>query len=251
MLEKLFPVWVKKALGLHAARRRTQCSDRHPARSRLAAATPRLESLEDRTVLSTFWVTNTGDNGGVNPVAGAGTGTLRQGIVDADAAGGGTAAHPDQIDFNIPSTDPGYRSSTRSFLIMPTSALPVITDVMFIDGTSEPGFTGTPNIVVNGSLAGNGNGLDITAGSSTVHGLVIQQFQRYGLVLETNGGDTVTGNFIGTDVTGTLASGNGFGILLTMPATLSAAPPRRPEMSSPATWDQAFKSTVPEQPTIR
>ena len=170
MLEKLFPVWVKKALGLHAAQRRTHVLYRHSARSRRSAATPRLEGLEDRTVLSTFWVTNTGDNGGVNPVAGAGTGTLRQGIIDADAAGGGTAAHPDQIDFNIPSTDPGYRSSTRSFLIMPTSALPVITDVMFIDGTSEPGFTGTPNIVVNGGLAGNGNGLDITAGNSTVDG---------------------------------------------------------------------------------
>jgi hypothetical protein len=215
MPDKLFSRWVETALGLNAARRQTHCGYRQSARSRRAAATPRFESLEDRTVLSTFWVTNTGDNGGVNPVPGAGTGTLRQAIVDADAAASGTSAHPDQIDFNIATTDPGYRSSTRSFLIMPTSALPAITDVVVIDGTSEPGFTGMPNIVLNGRLASNANGLDITGGNSTVKGLVIQQFQRYGLVLETNGGDTVAGDFIGTDATGNLASGNGAGILVT------------------------------------
>jgi hypothetical protein len=211
MPDKLLSQWVKKSLGLHAAERPTHYS----ARSRRAAAAPLLEGLEDRALLSTFWVTNTGDNGGVNPVPGASTGTLRQAIVDADAAAAGTAAHPDQIDFNIPSTDPGYLTSSRSFLIMPTTALPVITDAVVLDGTSEPGFIGTPKIVVNGGLASNANGLDITAGNSTIEGLVIQQFQRYGLVLETNGGDSVTGNFIGTDITGALASGNGAGILVT------------------------------------
>jgi hypothetical protein len=70
-------------------------------------------------VLSTFVVTNTWDNGGVNPAPGAGTGTLRQAIVDADAAGTGTAANPDLIQFDIPTTDPGYTA--------PTSV--VITDV--------------------------------------------------------------------------------------------------------------------------
>ena len=35
-----------------------------------------------------FTVTNTGDNGGVNPAPGAGTGTLRQAIVDANATAG-------------------------------------------------------------------------------------------------------------------------------------------------------------------
>ena len=36
---------------------------------------------------NTFEVTNTGDNGGVNPAPNAGTGTLRQAIIDANAAG--------------------------------------------------------------------------------------------------------------------------------------------------------------------
>jgi len=46
----------------------------------------RLDSLEDRSVPATFIVTTAADNaGGVNPTAGAGTGTLRQAIVDANA----------------------------------------------------------------------------------------------------------------------------------------------------------------------
>src|SRR5262244_2100048 len=41
-----------------------------------------------RVSATTFTVTNTGDNGGVNPAPGAGTGTLRQAIVDANAMAG-------------------------------------------------------------------------------------------------------------------------------------------------------------------
>jgi hypothetical protein len=57
-------------------------------------------------------------------------------------------------------------------------------------------------------------GLDIRGGNSTVRGLVIQQFQQYGLVLDGSSGDTVAGNYIGTDATGNGAMGNGSGILV-------------------------------------
>jgi hypothetical protein len=82
---------------------------------------PRLEALEDRTLLSTYLVTNTGDNNGVNPAVGAGTGTLRQAIVDANAANTGTAADPDLIQFNIPTTDPGYHAPAASIGITSVS----------------------------------------------------------------------------------------------------------------------------------
>jgi hypothetical protein len=171
---------------------------------------PRLEELEDRTVLSTFLVTNTGDNGGVNPAAGADTGTLRQAIVDADAAGTGTAANPDQIQFAIPTTDPGYNSATGAFTIQPLSALPTITDTVVLDATSQPGFTVTPIIVLDGASAGSGVvGLTITAGNSTVKGLDINQFSGDGIDLTTNGGDTIQSDYIGTDVTGNVALANG------------------------------------------
>ena len=61
--------------------------------------------------------------------------------------------------------------------IKPTSPLPAITNPVIIDGTTQPGFVGTPIIVLNGSLAGaNANGLTITAGDSTVRGLVIDNW---------------------------------------------------------------------------
>ena len=43
------------------------------------------KTLETRQLLSTYVVTNTGDNGGIDPLPHANTGTLRQAIVDANA----------------------------------------------------------------------------------------------------------------------------------------------------------------------
>jgi hypothetical protein len=181
-----------------------------------------VEWLEDRTVLSTFLVTSTGDNGGVNPLPGAGTGTLRQAIVDADTAGTGTAANPDLIQFNIPTTDPGYSSTTGAFTVQPLSALPTLTDTAVLDGYTEPG--ASPNtltigdnavlkIVLSGSQAGAVDGLVIGAGNCTVRGLVIDNFaEGSGLVLNGSGNDVVMGNFIGTDVTGESAAANNIGI---------------------------------------
>src|SRR5262249_2197713 len=74
-----------------------------------------------RTTATTFTVTNTGDNGGVNPAPGAGTGTLRQAIVDANANPG-----TDTIAFNIPGTGP--------FTIIPAANLPTITEAVIING---------------------------------------------------------------------------------------------------------------------
>jgi hypothetical protein len=55
------------------------------ATRRYAKRRLRIESLEDRAVPAVFTVTGLGDNGGINPNPGDGTGTLRQAIVDANA----------------------------------------------------------------------------------------------------------------------------------------------------------------------
>jgi hypothetical protein len=180
-----------------------------------------LEQLEERTLLSTFWVTNTGDNSGVNPLPGAGTGTLRQAIIDADAAATGTAANPDLIAFDIPTTDPGYNSSTGAFTIQPLSTLPTVTDTVTIDGYTQPGASPNTltigdnavlNIVLDGSLAGAVDGLVIGAGNCTVRGFVIDNF-GYGSGIVLNGsGNDVAGNFIGTDVMGESVAANNNGI---------------------------------------
>ena len=83
--------------------------------------------------------------------ADSGPGSLRQAILDSDAATGTT----NTIDFAIP----GQGVQT----IEPVSPLPAITNPVLIDGSSQPGYDGTPLIELNGSQAGTGDGLTITA----------------------------------------------------------------------------------------
>jgi nitrous oxidase accessory protein NosD len=55
-------------------------------------------------------------------------------------------------------------------------------------------------------------GLDITAGNSTVQGLAIDRFSLAGIRLQTNGGNAIASNHIGTDLSGTIDRGNRRGI---------------------------------------
>jgi hypothetical protein len=222
--------------------------------------------LEDRTLLSTYLVTNTGDNGGVNPLPGAGTGTLRQAIIDANANATGTAASPDLIQFNIPSTDPGHvyykddgvggqvtptdvavttatDDSTIADIdpdwahswwrIQPATSLPEITDPVVIAGYSQG--QGTAQAAAQNTLTVGSNAvlrveldaskmgllgqhdsgvLRISAGNSVVRGLVIDHYTNAeGIELkhlsnpttgQTGDNNRIQGNFIGTEVSGTL-----------------------------------------------
>ena len=151
---------------------------------------------------ATFTVTNTSNSG---------AGSLRQAILDANGAMG-----TDTIAFAI--------AGAGVHTITPATALPTITDPVIIDGYMQPGSSANTLAVgddavllieLDGATAG-GTGLTITAGNSTVRGLVIGGFSL-GLVLSTNGGNTVSGNFIGTTPSGTAAHGNTTGISLVSP----------------------------------
>ncbi len=145
---------------------------------------------------ATFTVVNTNDSG---------AGSLRQAILDANANAGA-----DTIRFNIAGS--GVHS------IAPTSALPNVTSPATIDGYSQPGatantFIGENNAVMqielDGSNAGEtATGLTITAGNSLVQGLVINRFKLNGILLYGGGSNRISGNFIGTDVGGTVDQGN-------------------------------------------
>jgi hypothetical protein len=107
----------------------------------------------------------------------------------------------DEIDFQIAGA--GVQTIT------PLSALPAITNATILDGTTQPGFAGSPLIVLNGSSAGAGaDGLDLSGGNSTVRGLVIGGFAGSGIVLSGGGNNVVAGNYIGTDATGEVALAN-------------------------------------------
>lgn len=160
---------------------------------RPAPVRPRVETLESRTLLSVFTVFNTFDSG---------PGSLRQAIFDANANHG-----LDTIAFDI--AGGGVRT------IMPSSELPPITDPVIIDGTSQPGYAGTPLIELDGSLAGFfESGLTIEAGNSVVKGLAINHFHDDGIDLMYRGGNVLVGNYIGTDPTGAQAQGNGIGVMI-------------------------------------
>src|SRR6202022_4473521 len=115
----------------------------------------------------------------------------RQAILDANNDRG-----PNTIAFDI--GDGGAQT------IAPTSPLPTLINPTIIDGTTQPGFAGTPVIELTGTDAGSGaNGLTISRGNCTVKGLAINAFGGSGLVLADGGSNLVVGNYIGTDLTGT------------------------------------------------
>jgi hypothetical protein len=142
------------------------------------------------------FVTNTSDSG---------AGSLRQAMLNVN----GQSSPLVGIVFNIPGN--GVQTIT------PLTALPTVTHPAILDATTQPGYTGIPIIELNGSSAGAGvNGIHITAGGSTVRGFVINRFGGNGILVDTNGGDFIQGNYIGTDVTGTVAQpnlGNGIQII--------------------------------------
>jgi hypothetical protein len=141
---------------------------------------------------SVYRITNTSDQG---------PGSLREAIFYANT-------HPglDSLIFEIAGAGP--------YVIQPASPLPTISDSVFLDGTTQPGFSSVPIIELDGSLAGSAaDGLRLQTSGSTIKGLVLNRFAQYGLVLDGSGttGNVVRGNFIGTDATGTADRGNNEG----------------------------------------
>jgi hypothetical protein len=158
----------------------------------------------------TYTVTNTSDTG---------SGSLRQAILDAN--GHVNAGGPDTISFAI--------AGAGVHTISPVTGLPTIIDPVVIDGYTQSG--ASPNtlgvgdnavilIELDGSGATSGaSGLVITTGSSTGRGLVINRFDTggfgsSGITLQTGGGNTITGNFIGTDHAGAVVQPNPIGLYI-------------------------------------
>ena len=135
--------------------------------------------------------------------------------------------HPGSaVAFNIPPTDPGY--SNGVFNIHLTGFLPpLVTNGMVIDGSTQPGFTGEPLIVVDGSQIipetfTPTTGLLIYCASNQVKNVAFQGFNWNGLTLEyadaTN--NTVAGCWLGLASNGTNAAPNAYqGILLVQGAS--------------------------------
>jgi CSLREA domain-containing protein len=186
---------------------------------------------------TTFLVTSIADQPDANTTDGKcfalnASCTLRAAIVQANAT-----PEADVIDFSI--------SGGEVQTIMPSSALPPITDQVTIDGYSQPG--ASPNtlakgtnavlkIELDGANAGNGApGLDIQASNTVVKGLVINRFHDVGVEVKRDVADvSIEGNFIGTDSSGTIDRGNLFeGVRLAgTSATVGGASPDKRNLIS-------------------
>jgi len=135
-----------------------------------------------------FTVTTTNDSG---------PGSLRQAILDANATPG-----PDSIDFNIAS---GPQT------ILPSSALPIITGTVLIDGTTQPGHSNAPIIRIDGFSAGGAPaGLQLQAVGCSLVGLAISSFASgAGILIEGGGRHLIAGNYIGPDTPAFRQNGSG------------------------------------------
>src|SRR5262249_39280347 len=120
------------------------------------------------------------------------------------------------IDFGIPGS--GVKT------ISPLSALPAITNQVTIDGTSQPGYSGTPLVELRGpgSSGTAFAGLTIQAAGSTVRGLEIDAFNGTGIAIQASqtviAGNVVSGNtgdgilITGMGTTGNVVEGNLIGL---------------------------------------
>jgi hypothetical protein len=155
---------------------------------------------------ATYLVVNTADSG---------AGSLRWAIQTANISSGA-----DTIAFAIPGAGP--------HTIAPTTALPAISDRVYIDGYTQPeavqnsnpmltGINAVLQIELNGAGAwtvGANGALDVRAGGTVVRGLAIGRWDIPGIRLAGSGDHAVEGCFIGTNITGTAGRPNTIGIVV-------------------------------------
>ena len=95
--------------------------------------------------------------------------------------------------------------------------LPAITAPVFIDGESQPGYSGTPLIQIDGQgVLGSGSGLTLSPGSggSTIVGLNIYGFSQGAGLLIQSSFNTVEKSNLGTDGTSATEKPNAVGVVI-------------------------------------
>jgi hypothetical protein len=148
-----------------------------------------------------FTVNSTGDGADSNTADGvcndgAGNCTLRAALEQANTTPG-----TDTINFQI---------GTGVQTIVLGAALPDVSDPVNIDGTTQPGYGGTPLVEIRGKDDGFTQiawALHITAGGSTVRALAVGRFDVAGILLGTEGANDAGGNKVESCYGGLRADG--------------------------------------------
>ncbi len=127
-----------------------------------------------------------------------GTGSLRQALLDAQNTSICPAPCTIQFNTSIPT-------------IQPQSNLPPVPPNVIVDGTSQPGYSGTPLIQLDGLVNPSIYLLTLSGGGSTVKGLSLTNATK-GLWINSDN-NVVIGNYIGL-TPGGASAGNANGIVI-------------------------------------
>jgi hypothetical protein len=200
----------------------------------------KVELLEDRQLLATIAVNTTADDSTADSTLSlreaieVSNGTLAVSSLSTQeqAQVSGAVGASNTINFNIPTTDPGYSAATGVWTIKLQSALPAIsTDSAIINGYSQPG--ALENTLAQGDNArltialdgaGAAIGLTIAQPGSQVLGLDIAHFANDGVLVTAAGNVQVAGCFISTDPTGETADGSATGVEIDNSSNLIGGP---------------------------
>src|SRR5579875_2270330 len=187
----IFSTWLRNWKRSLDRRWTLQQTLRRKAGARRLVSRPRLEPLEDRTLLSAVAVHSTADDGS--------PGTLRYAIEQVNAG------KYNDIDFQI-----GAVGSAQTINL--TNPLPDLTAKgVYINGLSQGGNGNTKQLItLNGSGAGSIDGLVLGGTDCTVSGLIIENFGLNGIQVDGSN------DFIGgtTPGAGNVLIGNEHGIQL-------------------------------------
>jgi titin len=113
----------------------------------------------------------------------------------------------DEIDFNIPGAGPHVITSSSA------QSLGFIQEPALIDATTQAGYVGSPVVELRAAPGGTDLGLEVGADDVTIRGFAVGGFDT-GIHIFVASGEIIEANYIGTDVTGTVARPNTIGILL-------------------------------------
>src|SRR5262249_4723857 len=130
----------------------------------------------------------------------------------------GAVGNTNSIDFNIPTSDPGYNAASGAWTIAPKFQLPAISSAAaIIDGYTQRGQSKNRlaqgekakiAAAIDGSAFQSGPGLLIDQSGTQVSGLDIENFGQVepGVIIRSASNVKIAGCFIGVDPTGETAA---------------------------------------------
>jgi len=138
----------------------------------------------------------------VTTTADSGAGSLRQAVTDANGAAG-----PHTIAFNISGSGP------HSIVLATDLPTILIVEGLTIDGTTQPGFAGAPEIEIHRDGTFASSCLNLVFTPATIKALAINRCGS-AILMTSTGALTLLGSRIGTDPSGMVPLGNGTGVTI-------------------------------------